>query len=382
MTDSSDTSTDPNSSAAVELIEANGLRVAIFSDSMPERNGAGAYYNDLEVQLAPRLGGLELMQPPKRRRFALPLPGDSTQKLIFPNLFRIIPAFNRLKPHLVIAVTPGPFGLLGLYLAKRNKIGFMTGFHTHFEGLVQMYGDNLFFRTAFWYLEFVNKILLRRSDTVLINNEDLTDMVTGLGAPNVDVMGTPLAANFIEDPLVPHSGGLNRVLFAGRLAPEKNMPVVIEAVKALPDVEFVLAGDGPLRKEMEAEAEQHSNLRLTGWLDREGLIKEVDASDLLLLPSHMETFGTVALEAMARGKPALVAANAGIHTWPSLKEALFVLEENQDIGTVLEEIRQLPTETWQQKSQAATEAARNLNNETIDQWVGFVKQYSRPRKDD
>ncbi|MEX0323607.1 MAG: glycosyltransferase [Puniceicoccaceae bacterium] len=382
MTDSSDTSTDPNSSAAVELIEANGLRVAIFSDSMPERNGAGAYYNDLEVQLAPRLGGLELMQPPKRRRFALPLPGDSTQKLIFPNLFRIIPAFNRLKPHLVIAVTPGPFGLLGLYLAKRNKIGFMTGFHTHFEGLVQMYGDNLFFRTAFWYLEFVNKILLRRSDTVLINNEDLTEMVTGLGAPNVDVMGTPLAANFIEDPLVPHSGGLNRVLFAGRLAPEKNMPVVIEAVKALPDIEFVLAGDGPLRKEMEAEAEQHSNLRLTGWLDREGLIKEVDASDLLLLPSHMETFGTVALEAMARGKPALVAANAGIHTWPSLKEALFVLEENQNIGTVLEEIRQLPTETWQQKSQAATEAARNLNNETIDQWVGFVKQYSRPRKDD
>lgn len=382
MTDSSDNSTDPKSSPAIELIEAKGLRVAIFSDSMPERNGAGAYYNDLAVQLAPRLGGLEIMQPPKRRRFALPLPGDPTQKLIFPNLFRIIPAFNRLKPHLVIAVTPGPFGMLGLYLAKRNKIGFITGFHTHFEGLVQMYGDNLFFRTAFWYLDFVNKILLRRSDSVLINNEDLTEMVTGLGAKKVDIMGTPLAANFIEDPVVPHSGGLNRVLFAGRLAPEKNLPVVIEAVKALPDIEFVLAGDGPLRKEMEAEASQHASLRLTGWLEREELIKEVDASDLLLLPSHMETFGTVALEAMARGKPALVAANAGIHTWPSLKEALFILDTEQDIAKVLEEIRQLPAETWHQKSLAATQAACTLNNETIDQWVGFAQQYSRPRKDD
>ncbi len=382
MTDSSDNSTDPNSSPGLELVEANGLRVAIFSDSMPERNGAGAYYNDLAVQLAPKLGGLELLQPPLRKRFALPLPGDKTQKLIFPNLFRLIPAFNRLKPHLVIAVTPGPFGMLGLYLAKRAKIGFITGFHTHFEGLMQMYGNNLFFKTAFWYMEFVNKILCRYSDTVLINNKDLAETVLALGAPKVDIMGTPLALNFIEDPLVPHSGGLNRVLFAGRLAPEKNLPVVIEAVKALPEIEFVLAGDGPLRKEMEAEAERYPNLGLTGWLDREGLIKEVDASDLLILPSHMETFGTVALEAMARGKPALVAANAGIHTWPTLKEALFVLNEDQSIAGVLNEIRQLPSETWLGKSKAATEAARNLNNETIEQWVGFVQQYSRPRKDD
>ena len=102
--------------------------------------------------LRPRTGGLELFQPAHKRRFtrlAFPLPGDRTQKLITPNVFRLARQFQRLRPHLVIAVTPGPFGFAGMYLAGHYRTGFITAFHTHFEGLVKMYGDTPFFRFAF-----------------------------------------------------------------------------------------------------------------------------------------------------------------------------------------------------------------------------------------
>lgn len=372
-------STQPEKTSAAP--PASGLRLAIFSDSVAERNGAGAYYHDLAAQLRPRLGGLELFQPADKKRllkiFSLPLPGDKTQKLITPNVFRLSSQFKRFRPHLVVAVTPGPFGLLGMYLAKRTKAGFITAFHTHFEGLVQMYGDTLFFRVANWYLEQVNKILCRRSATVLVNNEGLGPTVKRLGAPKMDLMGTPLSLVFLSDPPPPPQR-LQRVLFAGRLAPEKNLPAVIDAVRALPGTQFVMAGDGPLRKEMETAARELPNLRLTGWLDRQSLRDEMDASDLLLLPSHQETFGTVALEAMSRGRPALVAANAGIHEWTILREALFVLQPDQSIAAVLKELNRLPPATWAGKAAAARQAAEELNRQTIDQWEAFVLRYAVP----
>jgi glycosyltransferase involved in cell wall biosynthesis len=366
-----------------EPTDPRQLRVAIFSDSFPERNGAGAYYSDLSAQLEERLGGIMVFQPVVKKRLfmklAFPLPGDKTQKLLTPNVFRISKECKAFNPHLIIAVTPGPFGMLGLYLSRRGKTGFLTAFHTHFEGLVQMYGDTLFFRFANWYLELINKILCKRSQSVLINNEGLSPTVKRLGAPKSDVMGTPLALNFVQSPVVPPSGGLRRIIFAGRLAPEKNLPVVVEAIRALPDIEFVMAGEGPLRAEMEAVAAECPNLRMTGWLSREELCAEVDQADLLILPSHTETFGTVALEAMARGRPALVAEDAGIHEWTVLSEALFVLKSGQSMTEVIEELRQLPESTWQEKATAAREAALKLNNETIDQWVGFVQEYARTR---
>lgn len=363
--------------------DASRLRVAIFSDALPARNGAGAYYEDLAAQLGPQLGELILFQPVVKKRllhFALPLPGDSTQKLITPNVLRIHREFRALRPDLVISVTPGPFGLLGLWLARRSGAGFLTAFHTHFEGLAKLYGDTWFFRLAHWYLVQVNRILCRNSDSVLVNNSSLNATVESLGARRVDVMGTPLSRAFLDTPIVPPTENLRQVLFAGRLAPEKNLPAIFDAVKALPDIRFVIAGDGPLRSELEREAQLLPNLRLTGWLERDALRAEMDAAGLLILPSHMETFGTVALEAMARGRPALVAANAGIHDWPLLKDSLFTLGEGESLAQVLQQLSELPASTWQEKAAAARRAAEALNSHTINQWLDFVERYARKNR--
>lgn len=361
----------PVATEAAELAAAD-LRVAFFSDSLPERNGTGAYYHDLISQLAPRVGAAEIFQPKTRKGrpiLSLPMPGDPMQRLVAPNIWRISRGLRELRPHIVVSITPGPFGLLGLYHAKRHGTCFISAFHTDFEKLAKLYWRPFNRAIANGFLRNANRLLCGQSRTVLINNSDLRNDVVALGAPSVEVMGTPIQPAFLNRPMQAPPDAVRQICFAGRLAAEKNVDQIIAAAANFPDIEFVIGGDGPLRKKLETDAASIRNVRFTGWLSRDALIDLLDSSSLLLLPSKLETFGSVALEAMARGRPALVSANAGIHDWLLLKAGLFKLEPNQSLTEALNPIIQLPADAWQSKAHTAREAVEHLNDETISQWV-------------
>jgi glycosyltransferase involved in cell wall biosynthesis len=275
----------------------------------------------------------------------------------------------------VVSVTPGPFGLLGLYHAKRNRAAFVSAFHTDFEQLAHIYWKPLARKFVNTYLNSANRFLCKRSRTVLVNNSNLRKDVERLSATSVEVMGTPLQPMFLEKPLTPYPDRVGRICFAGRLAHEKNIDRILEAARQLPDIEFLIGGDGPLRQSLEDAARTIKNIRFVGWLTREELIKLIDQSDLLLLPSQIETFGSVALESMARGRPAIVSSNAGIHDWSSLQEGLFTYDQSRPLVDRIREILDLPQETLQAKSKAARTAAVQFNHDTLLQWVEVLKKY-------
>ncbi|NBB80202.1 MAG: glycosyltransferase [Verrucomicrobia bacterium] len=355
--------------------QAADLRVAFFSDSLPERNGTGAYYHDLIGQLAPLVGATEIFQPkPRKGRpiLSLPMPGDPLQRLVAPNIWRIRRGFRDLRPNIVVSITPGPFGLLGLYHARRHGVCFISAFHTDFEKLARLYWRPFNRAIVNGILRNINRLLCHQSRTVLINNSDLRKDVVALGAPSVEVMGTPIQPIFLERPIQAPQKTVGQICFAGRLAAEKNVDQIIVAARNFPNIKFVIGGDGPLRKKLETEAASIGNVRFTGWLSRDALVDLLDSSSLLLLPSKMETFGSVALEAMARGRPALVSANAGIHDWPLLKAGLFKLEQDQPLTDALSAILKLPADTWQRKGRDARKAAEQLNDETITQWISVL----------
>jgi len=364
---------------------ASELRVAFFSDSLPERNGAGAYYHDLRAQLTPNVRALEIFQPLPRKDNAflsLPMPGDPTQRLVPPNPVRISAGVRGLRPHIVVAITPGPFGLLGLYHARQTGAAFLTAFHTDFEQLARIYWSPVARVFANAFLRTVNRILCENSRSVLINNSKLETDVGELGARRFDVIGTPLALNFLEQPLGAPSESLRQACFVGRLAPEKNIDRILAAAARHPEIRFVIGGDGPLRESLERTARPLANVRFTGWLSREAVRRLIDESDLLLLPSKLETFGTVALEAMARGRPALVAANAGIHDWPFVREGLFVLPPGETLGETLETLRRIPDATWREKAASARHGAVEFNRTTIRHWAEVLAEHAYPLNTD
>jgi glycosyltransferase involved in cell wall biosynthesis len=104
-----------------------------------------------------------------------------------------------------------------------------------------------------------------------------------------------------------------KVLLAlSRLHPKKGLDVLLTALKDLPNAYVWLAGDGPLRRELEMQAKVLGVLdrvRFLGWrIDRAALLK---SADVCVLPSRYEPFGTVILEAWAAGVPLVACKSAG-----------------------------------------------------------------------
>jgi glycosyltransferase involved in cell wall biosynthesis len=98
-------------------------------------------------------------------------------------------------------------------------------------------------------------------------------------------------------------------LYVGRLAPEKNLPVVIKAYDAMrnavADARLVLVGDGPERAMLQA---RHPDIIFAGMQTGDALAAHFASADIFLFPSTTETFGNVTVEALASGL-AVVAYN-------------------------------------------------------------------------
>lgn len=351
------------------------VRAVFFSDALAERNGTGAYYHDLLPQLAahgvsPRIYQTDADDKP--RLLSMRMPGDRQQILAVPPIIAINRSLRQLQPHVVIVVTPGLFGLFGIWVARRRRLRLIAAFHTDFERLAVMYWTPLPRRFFACILRWANQVVCRAADCVLVNNEELLPVVQGLGARAARVIGTPLPGECLPLPTaIPDT--LTRVCFAGRMAPEKNIGRIIDAAAELPHIEFLLIGDGPLRGELEARASDLENVRFTGWLARPALISALDSCSLLLLPSEFETFGSVALEALARGRPALVSSAAGICAWDELRDGVWPLEPDTDLAQRLRDLASAPPEEWRACARAARLAAMALNDATVAMWSNMLR---------
>ena len=107
------------------------------------------------------------------------------------------------------------------------------------------------------------------------------------------------------------------VLLVGRIVAHKGIEHFIEASRYLPGVQFLVAGEGAHLEAMEHLADRlgvADRMRFLGRISQENLPKVYAACDIFVLPSvsRLEAFGIVALEAMATGKPVVVADIPGV----------------------------------------------------------------------
>jgi glycosyltransferase involved in cell wall biosynthesis len=92
------------------------------------------------------------------------------------------------------------------------------------------------------------------------------------------------------------------LLYAGRLAAEKNLEMLYEAFQRLPQqvpLRLLLVGDGPLRGRLERDSD--GRVIFAGYRHGEELAQLYASSDIFVFPSLTETFGNVVTEAMASG---------------------------------------------------------------------------------
>jgi glycosyltransferase involved in cell wall biosynthesis len=164
-------------------------------------------------------------------------------------------------------------------------------------------------------------LVARGSHLTLCASSDLVAEARRLGAH--DVRFAPVAAPVLGPPVVPRDVqrrelGLSdddmMILTVGRLAPQKNLSVVLDiarAVKDHPELIFIIAGEGPQRDELTERARADgSKVRLIGqWNDIASMFA---AADIALLTSTWEARALVAQEALLAGVPLISTQVGGI----------------------------------------------------------------------
>ncbi len=103
----------------------------------------------------------------------------------------------------------------------------------------------------------------------------------------------------------------HRILVVARMFPRKGIQHFIDAVAGMDNGwEMIIAGDGPYRAELEAQARRVApKVRFVGFVEPESLRMLYESSSILVFPSIQENFPMVLLEAMDAGC-AVITANA------------------------------------------------------------------------
>jgi len=157
------------------------------------------------------------------------------------------------------------------------------------------------------------RAVLARADRVLTPSRFMAARVRAAGAPRVEVV--PLGPTD-ETPAGPraHEGFL--VVALARFVPVKGLGLLLRAfaasLGAVGDARLVLAGDGPERAALEAEARAlgvAGRVTFPGYVDGEARRSLLAAADVVAVPTlgAYETFGLAALDGAAAGAAVVVA---------------------------------------------------------------------------
>jgi colanic acid/amylovoran biosynthesis glycosyltransferase len=146
-------------------------------------------------------------------------------------------------------------------------------------------------------------------------------------------------ARFEYRPRTRKSGPV-RLLTIARLVEIKGIDYAIHAVanamKRGQDLQYKIAGDGPLRNSLEGLIEKlgvGDKIKLLGWQDQEGVIGLLREADILLAPSvtggdgNQEGIPVVLMEALAQGIPVIATRHSGIPELVRDGEAGFLVPE-------------------------------------------------------
>lgn len=304
------------------------MKIAIFTDTYtPQVNGVAKTLERLTNYLHRKGIDYTLFAPQNvkdnnennhvQKLKSIPLAVYPECRLALPNLHFVKKKLEHFQPDLIHVATPFTMGLLGKYYATKLNIPLVGSYHTDFDAYLSYYKMDFLSPVLWNYLRWFHNSLQKTFVPSLETFKQLKEKQFH----HLSIWSRGVDCNLFNPK--GNDAGIRQnysitakhiLTYAGRLAPEKDIETLQSVIAMVNenranDVHWLIAGDGPLAKEMKARFNK-KNVTLTGYLKPERLAHVYAASDLMVFPSATETFGNVVLESMACGTP-VIGANAG-----------------------------------------------------------------------
>lgn len=290
------------------------MKITFVTDTYaPQANGVATTLQRLVIGLRERGHDVDVIRPSilecEEVGLKVPsvgLPGYSEIRVGFPMKLVLQYRWSKKRPDVIYVATEWPLGASAISAARALKIPAASGFHTNFQQYMAHYQVPLLERATMKYLRHVHN----RSDCTFVPSHDVIADLDGYGFRNLELLPKGVDTRTYNprkrDPLLRRRWGVRDGgivgLYVGRIAPEKNLPLVIktflEIQKRIPDFRGVFVGAGPKLDEIK---EKYPQFHYEGVKRGEELAACYASADLFIFPSITETFGNVTLEAMASG---------------------------------------------------------------------------------
>jgi 1,2-diacylglycerol 3-alpha-glucosyltransferase len=175
------------------------------------------------------------------------------------------------------------------------------------------------------------------------------------------------------------------ILYTGRLAPEKNIDVVMRAValakKKFPDINFAITGHGSSRESLEAlafELGMGKEVKFLGTLHKQEFVKVYQAADIFAIASTAETQCISMMQAVAAGIPVIGVDWLGLGEY--IQKMNGILIKMGDYRTMAQKIEMLFKDSKKYKTfgAAGLEAVKQFSIPKIaDQWESVYAKVAR-----
>jgi glycosyltransferase involved in cell wall biosynthesis len=301
--------------------DRRSLRLAVVTETFPpEVNGVARTIGTMVERLLGRGHRIQLVRPRQGRddapaqrerldtvlRPSVRIPRYSELRMGLPAKRALLREWRLRTPQVVQIVTEGPLGGSALAAAKMLGIPVVSEFHTNFHAYTRHYGLGLFTSMVASYL----RRLHGKADVTLVPTLELAEQLGAAGYRNLRVVGRGIDTAAFgprerSDELRREWGAGPRdvvALCVGRLAPEKNLRLFLEAATAMraaqPSLKAVVVGEGPDGPALRAA---QRDVHFAGMRSGADLARHYASADVFVFPSLTETFGNVTTEALASG---------------------------------------------------------------------------------
>jgi glycosyltransferase involved in cell wall biosynthesis len=283
------------------------------------------------------------------------------------------------QPDLVHVVNPFFLGPFGLSYAKRLKVPTIASFHTDVANYAKHYGYPFATPILWNYLKFLHN----QADVNVCPSTAVRSELRKQGFQRVRWWKRGIDTDFFTpgpvDTDMRHrltNGKPDNflVINVGRQSPEKGLWQLRERISPLKGVTLSFVGGGPGHEDLKKHF-AGTDTTFPGYLREKDLIAAYRSADAFIFPSTTETFGLVALEAMACGVPVIAAKAGGVlDTVVDGENGLyFDPEQPEQITELVVKLRDNPEYRKKLADQGLAHARNRSWRATMDQLVGFYQ---------